>query len=821
MVDGFVDADLKATYNDQPTAFVFVPAPDKMDIGAYAKGFRDYVERANAPGSDILPEAARVDVLFDNSVLFDARMKLISESALLGAFMVMLVLILFLRPLVAFWVTMGIITAFAGGIMLLPYFGVSWNILSTFAVLLVIGVIVDDAIVVGENIHKEVESGRREGVDAAIVGTQLVLKPVVFGVLTTIIAFLPWAFVTGPSRAFTQQITFVVICALVFSIIECMLILPAHLAHMKKQAFTGPSGRLVRAQRRIADSLIWFANKIYKPVLETALRFRYATIVLFVGLFGFSVGVVSMRIVPFNFMPQIEGGMVQVTIDLPEGTPFSRTLQIRDQLQAGIHSADDKLNQQWSSVLGELRRNRGEPVDDDLSIIENASIVATSGRIQAWVGLVQPEDRPETLTTKSITEVLRSEVGPIQDAEEVKFDFTQNEEDSGVRFSLNNENLDRLREASDYIQAHLATYAAIYDIGDNLSSSADEIQLSLRPGAEALGITLADVSNQVRQAYYGDQAMRLPRDGEDVRVMVRLPEDTRRNLDSLDDLRVRTPDGREIPITQVAELQYAPGINRIRRRNRTRSVTVFAEVMGDGGRNRIIEDMNINFWPDFEKRFPDISRDFAGGFEDEQAFLGEVQRFMLMAIGAMYILLAIAFRSYAQPLLLMTALPFAFTGAVFGHLILGIPMAMFSLFGIAAAAGVVINDNLVLVDFVNRRREEGVGAVQALIDGGVSRFRPILLTSVTTFVGILPLIAERSVQAQFLKPMVISLGWAVAFALFVSLLLVPALYAVGTEVGRIFRWSWGGRPYRSIGETYSGSVTEEGDDLRGVPAPAE
>jgi multidrug efflux pump subunit AcrB len=468
-----------------------------------------------------------------------------------------------------------------------------------------------------------------------------------------------------------------------------------------------------------------------------------------------------------------------------------------------------------------LRRNRGEPVDDDLSIIENASIVATSGRIQAWVGLVQPEDRPETLTTKSITEVLRSEVGPIQDAEEVKFDFTQNEEDSGVRFSLNNENLDRLREASDYIQAHLATYAAIYDIGDNLSSSADEIQLSLRPGAEALGITLADVSNQVRQAYYGDQAMRLPRDGEDVRVMVRLPEDTRRNLDSLDDLRVRTPDGREIPITQVAELQYAPGINRIRRRNRTRSVTVFAEVMGDGGRNRIIEDMNINFWPDFEKRFPDISRDFAGGFEDEQAFLGEVQRFMLMAIGAMYILLAIAFRSYAQPLLLMTALPFAFTGAVFGHLILGIPMAMFSLFGIAAAAGVVINDNLVLVDFVNRRREEGVGAVQALIDGGVSRFRPILLTSVTTFVGILPLIAERSVQAQFLKPMVISLGWAVAFALFVSLLLVPSLYAVGTEVGRIFRWSWGGRPYRSIGETYSGSVTEEGDDLRGVPAPAE
>lgn len=821
VVDGFVDSELKATYNDQPTAFIFVPSPDKMDIISYTAGFRDYIERANAPGSGILPEAARVDILFDNSVLFDARMKLISESALLGAFMVMLVLILFLRPLVAFWVTMGIITAFAGGIMLLPYFGVSWNILSTFAVLLVIGVIVDDAIVVGENIHKEVESGRREGLDAAIVGTQMVLKPVVFGVLTTIIAFLPWAFLTGPSRAFTQQITFVVICALIFSIIECMLILPAHLSHMKKQAFTGPSGRLGRLQRRIADSLIWFANQIYKPILEIALRFRYATIVLFVGLFGFSIGLVAMRIVPFSFMPQIEGGLVRVTIDLPEGTPFQRTLQVRDQLQAGIYAADEQLNQQWGDVLRDLRREAGQPETEDLRIIRDASIVASSARIQSWIGLVDPEERPETLTTKSITEAIRAQVGPIQDAEEVEFNFTQNDDDSGVRFALNHENLDRLREASDYIQAHLSTYAEIYDIGDNLSSSADEIQLSLKLGAESLGISLADVSRQVRQAYYGDQAMRLPRDGEDVRVMVRLPQDTRRNLDSLDNLRVRTPDGREIPLLQVAELQYAPGINRIRRRNRTRSVTVFAEVSGDGGRNQIIEDMNINFWPDFEKRFPDISRDFAGGFEDELAFLAELQRFMLIAIGAMYMLLAIAFRSYAQPLLLMTALPFAFTGAVFGHLALGVPMAMFSLFGIAAAAGVVINDNLVLVDYVNRRRSEGAGAIQALVDAGVSRFRPILLTSVTTFVGILPLIAERSVQAQFLKPMVISLGWAVAFALFVSLFLVPSLYAVGTEVGRVFRWSWGGRPYRSIGETYSGVVSNDAEDLRHMPAPAE
>ncbi|MCF6329245.1 MAG: efflux RND transporter permease subunit, partial [Henriciella sp.] len=306
----------------------------------------------------------------------------------------------------------------------------------------------------------------------------------------------------------------------------------------------------------------------------------------------------------------------------------------------------------------------------------------------------------------------------------------------------------------------------------------------------------------------------------------RLPKSARTDLDSLDNLRIRTVDGREIPITQVAKFTYAPGINRILRRNRTRSVSVYADIKGDGGRGYVMEDMNINFWPDFERQFPDVERGVAGGFEQEQDFFAEIQQLLLFAIGAMYILLAIAFRSYAQPLLLMTAIPFAYAGAVFGHWAFGVPMAMFSLFGIAAAAGVVINDNLVLLDYVNRRRAAGIGAVQALVDAGVSRFRPVLLTSVTTFVGILPLIAERSVQAQFLKPMVVALGCAVAFALFVSLFLVPSMYAAGVEIGRIFRWSWGGRPYRRIGESYSGeaNIDEEelvgtsGDDSRPVPA---
>lgn len=820
VIDGFIDADLEATFDNRPTAFVMVVQPDKMDIVEYANNFRDYIDRANNPATGILPGGMQIDILWDNSQPFQERMELISQSALLGAVLVMLVLILFLRPIVAFWVTIGIITAFAGGIMLMPLFGVSWNILSTFAVLLVIGVIVDDAIVVGENIHREVESGRREGLDAAIVGTQLVFKPVVFGVITTIIAFAPWAMLTGPTRAFTQQITFVVIASLVFSIIECMFILPAHLSHMKKEDKTKQNA-LAKFQQRIADSLLWFAQNIYKPALEFALRIRYATIVFFFIVFAFAIMLVANRVVPFKFMPEIESDLVQVTIDLPDGTPFSRTLQIRDQLQSGVNAAQKSLDSKWDSQI--VR----EGTDYEGGVVNGASIIASNSRIQAFIGLVPPENRPELLSTREISEKIREMVGPIQDAEEISFDFTDNENDTGIRFALNHDDLDRLREASAVVQEQLSTYAAAYDIGDNLTAAADELRIELKPGAEALGISLAEVSRQVRQAYFGEEVQRLPRDGEDVRVMVRLPKSARTDLDSIDNLRIRTADGRELPLTQVAEFTYAPGINRILRRNRTRSVSVYADVLGDGGRGQVMSDMNVNFWPDFEKQFPDIERGAAGGFEEEQRFFQELVMLATGALICMYIVLAIAFRSYAQPLLLMTAIPFALTGAILGHAITGTSMAMFSIFGIAAAAGVVINDNLVLVDFVNRKRDEGVGAVQALIDGGVSRFRPILLTSVTTFVGILPLIAERSMQAQFLKPMVISLGYAVAFAIFISLFLVPALYAVGVEVGRVFRWTWSGRPYRKIGESYTGEVTVDSEELIGTsagnprPMPAE
>ena len=322
VIDGFTDSDLTARFDGKPAAFVMVVAPDRMQIVEYTDAIKDYIERANDPASGILPEAVSISILWDDSETFKARMETIGNAALMGGLLVLLVLVLFLRPIVAFWVTVGIFTAFAGGIMLLPVFGVSFNVLSLFAVLLVIGVIVDDAIIVGENIHREVETGRRQGVDAAIIGTQLVVKPVIFGVLTTIIAFLPWAFLTGPERNFTEQITFVVVCALTFSIIESMLILPAHLSHLKPQNFEGPGGGLLKIQRAIADSLLWFANNVYKPFLEMAIRFRYATVAVFASLFVLATQLVGNNFVPFSFMPEIEGDLIRVEHRTARGHAF-------------------------------------------------------------------------------------------------------------------------------------------------------------------------------------------------------------------------------------------------------------------------------------------------------------------------------------------------------------------------------------------------------------------------------------------------------------------------------------------------------------------
>ncbi|WBQ14207.1 efflux RND transporter permease subunit [Hyphomonadaceae bacterium BL14] len=797
VTDGLVDVDFSGTFNGQTMVLIDVRTTGDVDVVRLSEQMQAYVERKR----DDLPTTVTLSNWFDMSDVYHSRMDTISNSAMIGLLLVLIVLVLFLRPIVAFWVTVGIATAFAGGLLLLPMLGVTLNMLSLFAFLIVIGVVVDDAIIVGENIHNRVERGER-GLTAAVVGVQMVAKPVVFAVITTMMAFAPWMLLTGPEVQFTRQISLVVIAALAFSLIESLVILPAHLSHMGPQRMTGFFGPFLRVQESIANGLVTFARNVYAPILALAIKARYFTVLAFIMMFTLAIVLMNTGYVPFRFMPEVEDELVQAQIELPEGAPWSRLEEVRNQLEDATVA---------------LRAHYAERYPG-FDMVVGSAVIANGSSVQAWIQMASPEDRPEPIPMSEITQTLRDAMGPVPDAESIEFNFTISENVSGIQFAINHPDLDVLRLAAADLKAQLRTYSATYDIVDNLQTSAEEMRFSLRPDARALGLTLNDVTSQVRQAFYGIEVQRLPRGGEDVRVMVRYPRELRDSLDAVRDLRIRTPDGREIPLAAVADVEFAPGINRINRRERQRTVTVSADLSDEDAAGEIRRDLRENFFPAWRERYPGVSEGALGDAEGQAQFMQEIVILQVLMLGSMYVLLAIAFRSYAQPLLIMTAIPFAFAGAVFGHLFFGMPIAMFSFFGIGAAAGVVINDNLVLVDFVNRLRERGVGAFQALVDAGVQRFRPILLTTVTTFLGILPMMAERSTQAQFLKPMVVAIGFGVVFALFLTLFFVPALYAMGVDIKRGVTGLWRGERIPGIGAGWEGRISgAEGVDVADTP----
>jgi len=467
-------------------------------------------------------------------------------------------------------------------------------------------------------------------------------------------------------------------------------------------------------------------------------------------------------------MPDIESDEIIVNVVMPEGAPYSRALEILAQLQAAEKELVEEVNE----------RTDGEGV-----LIENWYTRSRRDSVLAIVKLAPPEVRE--MTAKEASLRLRELIGDIPDAREVSVQHTLGSNDPDFELSIRHPDLDVLRAATADVENQLRTYATIYDVRNNLEGASEEIRLTMKPGTAKLGLTLADVNRQVRQAYFGEEVQRLPRDGQDVKVKVRYPLASRESIESLKNFRVRTNDGRELPLLAVADLEYAPGINRIQRWNGNRAARISADLKEDV-RDDIMKDLNENFFPEWEKRYPGIVRGAVGQAEGEQRFIKEVMGLYLIAIFAMYTLLAVAFRSYWQPMLIMVAMPFAFVGAIVGHGVLGMTMAIFSYFGIAAAAGVVVNDNLVLMDYCNRLRDQGMSEREAIVEAGVARFRPILLTSITTIVGLLPMMMDRSIQAAFLQPIVIALAFGVFFAFFVTLLLVPSLYGIGIDVSTFF-----------------------------------
>jgi multidrug efflux pump subunit AcrB len=758
VIDGFEDNPILATLNGEPAVLIQVMTTDTMDIVKASDSVREWIKNRQ----DTLPTGAKLTLWTDQAVDFKSRMKTIGSSAAQGLVLVMLFLVLTLRPIVAFWVGVGIATAYAGAFVLLPSVGVSLNMLSTFAFLLVLGIVVDDAIVVGEGIHTESHliGG---GMGAAVAGAQLVAKPVIFGVATTIMAFLPWLFLSGSTSEFTRHITWVVVLALTFSLIESLFILPSHLSKLqpRKEAALHWFGRF---QKHISDGIIHFAHKRYRKIGQFSVDRRYLVTSIFITILVVGFGLFNTGWVKKAFMPEMESDEVIVNVVLPEGAPYSRALEILAQLQEAEKALEEEVNE----------RTGGEG-----KLIENWYTRSRRDSVLAIVKLTPPEVRD--MSAKDAGLRLRELIGDIPDAKQVSVEFTHNNDDPDFELSIRHSDLDVLRLAVEDVENKLRTYETLYDVRNDLESASEEIRFVLKPGAQKLGLTMSDVTRQVRQAYYGEEVQRLPREGQDVKVMVHYPLESRQSIESLKNFRVRTADGNEVPLLSVAELEYAPGIKQIKRWNGSRAARVSADLK-DSVRDDIMKDLDENFFPDWEKRYPGIQRGSVGQAEGEARFIKEVMGLYLIAIFAMYAMLAVAFRSYWQPLLIMVAMPYAYVGAIYGHAMLNMTMAIFSYFGIAAAAGVVVNDNLVLIDYTNRLREKGMKPLEAIVEAGVVRFRPIMLTTATTIVGLTPMMMERSIQAKFLIPIVVSLVAGVFVAFFVTLLMVPALYAIGVDI---------------------------------------
>jgi multidrug efflux pump subunit AcrB len=760
IIDGFEDEPILATLNGEPAVLIQIMTTEVMDIVTASDSVRKWIADRQAT----LPTGAKLTLWTDNAEDFKGRMKTIGSSAVMGLALVMIVLLLTLRPLVAFWVAMGIATAYAGAFVLLPTVGVSLNMLSTFAFLLVLGIVVDDAIVVGEGIHGKARE-TSNSLEAAVEGTMLVAKPVIFGVITTIIAFLPWIFLDGSTSEFTRHITWVVVLALGFSLIESLFILPAHLSHMKPRR-ARDVGRFGRFQLGVSHSISGFARKHYQGIGQWAVDHRYLTFSIFFTVMIIGFALFGTGWVKKSFMPEIESDQIIMNVVMPEGAPYSRALEVLAQMQRAEKQLEEEVNQ----------RTDGEGV-----LIENWYTRSRRDSVIAIVKLAPPEVRDMSAKDASIR--LRELMGDVPDAKEVSVQYTQNDDGPGFELSIRHPDLDTLRDATYELEDQLRSYASLYDVRNDLEGASEEIRLTLKPGTTKLGLTLAEVNRQVRQAYFGEEVQRLPRSGQDVKVKVRYPVETRRSIESLKNFRVRTPDGRQLPLLSVADLEYAPGIKRIQRWNGKRAARVSADLK-DNVRDDIMKDLDENFFPQWEKRYPGIERGSVGQAEGEKRFIKDIIGKYFIALFAMYSMLAIAFRSYSQPILIMVSIPFAYVGAVFGHLLMNETMAIFSYFGIAAAAGVVVNDNLVLMDYCNRLKDQGMDAYKAVVAAGVARFRPILLTTVTTIVGLLPMMLERSIQAAFLKPVVVALSFGVLIAFFVTLLLVPAMYTIGLDIGK-------------------------------------
>ena len=786
--DGFADTDQAARFNGRPAVEVQVFRVGDQSALEVAAEVRAYVERAQ-PG---LPEGISLTPWQDDSRVLRSRLELLIRNGRAGFVLVFLVLALFLRLKLAGWVALGIPVSFLGAIALMPWFDVSINLISLFAFIVVLGIVVDDAIVVGENIHTRVEAGER-GVTAAVAGAERVSVPVVFAVLTTIAAFAPLLSVEGTTGKIMRVIPIIVISTLAFSLVESLLVLPNHLSHLRPEA-ERPPGRLRGGWRRLREGfarrLDRLIERAYRPSLEWALERRFLTVAIAIAALMVSFALVAGGWLRFTFFPAVEADNVVAILELPQGTPSEVTAAAVARIEQAAFGLGREL--EGAEGAGQFQNVSASIGEQPFRAAQNRGPRGI-GRAFAGghLGEVNIELRPSeerAITSPEIAERWRAATGAVPDA--VALTFTASLFDAGdaIDVQLSGGTMERLRELAARLEEELATYPGVREIADSYRAGKREIELAITPEAEAAGLTLSDLGRQVRQAFYGEEAQRIQRGRDEVKVMVRYPEAARRSLGALERLRIRLPDGTAVPFATAARAAGSRGPASIQRANRRRVLDVTADVDTEtANANRILADLESRVLPALLADYPEVRYTLEGEQQEQRKTLGGLRRGFAFALLAIYVLLAVPFRSYVQPLIVMSAIPFGLIGAFAGHLLMGLDLTILSGFGIVALTGVVVNDSLVMVDWINRSYRAGTPLDRAIRDAGVARFRAILLTSLTTFAGLTPLLLERSLQAQFLIPMAVSLAFGVLFATFITLILVPVLYRIMEDAKRALR----------------------------------
>jgi multidrug efflux pump subunit AcrB len=780
--DDFRETDEFATLDGLPAAMIAVYRVGDQKPLDISNVVREYVEQK----SGSLPDSISLAVWNDFSDIYRSRLNLLLKNAFLGLILIFLILGLFLQIRLATWVMLGIPISFLGALLMMPSLDVSINMLSLFAFILALGIVVDDAIVVGENVFTH-RGLNKPYMDAAVDGAVEVGRPVIFSVLTTVAAFLPLVFVSGTMGKFIKVIPFVVIPILLVSLIESLLILPAHLSFGKPVcADKGAAGFITRVREGFGTRLERFIAGPYQGFLSSCLNFRYTTLALALAVLFIIAGIVGGGIIKFRFMPEIDSDLITATLKMPIGTPVDETEKVQEIIvrkAQDVIREYDKNRPEGDSVLRYIYSTMGNMIFASPmgSSASSGSHIANTALL-----LTQPENRG--IPSSEISRKWREEVGDVPGADSVTFVSSLVGFGANVDIRLAHDDFGILENAITRIKNVLASYPGVSDIADNYTRGKRELKLRLKPEARTLGITEEDLGRQVRDAFFGAEALRLQRGRNEVKVMVRYPEGDRKSLGDLETMRIRTRDGGEILFSQAASVEEGRGFSEINRTDRKRVVNITASVDSSiANAEEIVLDVKNTVLNDLMNDYPGLTFNLEGEEKERKESLGSMIRGFMMALLLIYTLLAVPFRSYMQPFIIMSAIPFGFVGAVMGHLIMGFDLSILSVFGIVALTGVVVNDSLLLINFINEKRKEGVELRQSVVEAAQRRFRPIILTSLTTSLGLSPIILEKSLQAQFLIPMAISLGFGILFATLITLLLVPSLYLILEDILRPFK----------------------------------